>query len=141
MNEDTGDIFSGYGVPVRLRTPEDFSVIRETLGRIGICTIPRDTGVKTLYQSCHILFKRGQYAIIHFLELFALDGRGNNFSNEDRLRRNLITKRLEEWGLLEIINPKLVEECAPQSAITIISYDDKIEGNVKFVEKYKIGRK
>jgi hypothetical protein len=137
MNED---VFNGLGVPVKIGNPDDFLVIKETLERIGICTIPKG-GEKTLYQSCHILFKRGQYAIMHFLELFELDGRGKNFSNEDRLRRNLIANRLQEWGLLEIINPELVKESAPQSSITIIPYDDKLNGSVKFVQKYRIGRK
>lgn len=134
------NVFNGLGVPVVIENPDDFLVIKETLERIGICTIPRG-GEKTLYQSCHILFKRGQYAIMHFLELFELDGRGKNFSNEDRLRRNLIAKRLEEWGLLKIVNPELVMESAPQSSITIIPYDAKMDGSVKFVQKYKIGRK
>lgn len=138
MNNE--DVFKGLGVPISIENPDDFLVIKETLERMGICTIPKG-GEKTLYQSCHILFKRGQYAIMHFLELFELDGRGNNFSNDDRLRRNLIAKRLEEWGLLKILNPELVKESAPQSSITIIPYDSKSDGSVKFVQKYKIGRK
>lgn len=136
MNED---IFEGLGVRVRLKTPDDFLKIKETLERVGICTIK--DGNKTLYQTCHLLHKRGQYAIMLFFELFALDGREANYGHDDILRRNLIVNRLQEWGLLEIIDVDRVREQAPQSSITIIPFEERKLGNVKFVQKYKIGRK
>lgn len=132
------DLFKGLGVRVKLNDPDDFPKIRETLERIGICTVK--DGVKTLWQSCHILHKRGQYAIMLFFELFEMDGRLANYKKDDILRRNLIVTRLEEWGLLEIIDKELIIEMASQSSITIIPYEDRLNGSVRFVQKYKIGK-
>lgn len=135
----SNDVFEGKGVRVKLRNPDDFLIVKESLERIGIL-ISNKEGNKTLYQSCHILHKRGNYAIMHFFELFELDGRASNCKPDDLLRRNLITKRLEEWGLLEVIDKELIQECSAQNSITIVPYEDKMNGSVAFVQKYKIGK-
>lgn len=133
------DVFDGKGVRVKLTHPDDFLIIKESLERIGIL-ISDKAGKKTLYQSCHILHKRGNYAIMHFFELFELDGRKSNCKPDDLLRRNLIARRLEEWGLLEIIDKNSVREYSPQNSIAIVPYDDKMSGAVEFVQKYRIGK-
>lgn len=138
MNNDK-DVFYGKGVRVKLTHPDDFLIIKESLERIGIL-ISNKEGKKTLYQSCHILHKRGNYAIMHFFELFELDGRKSNCKPDDLLRRNLITRRLEEWGLLTIIDKDAVADYAPQNSISIIPYEDKLNGSVGFVQKYRIGK-
>ena len=121
---------------VRLRTREDFLKIKETLTRIGVAS-KKD---KILYQSCHILHKQGRYFIVHFKELFALDGKETNFSEEDRARRNTITNLLAEWDLLDLVDAnKSAENVAPVSQIKIISHRDKDDWNL--VPKYSIGKK
>lgn len=123
-------------VEVRLKNQEDFLKIKETLSRIGVSS-RKD---KTLYQSCHILHKQNKYYIVHFKELFLLDGKQSNFDDSDKGRRNTIAKLLEEWGLLEIISKDLIEEpTAPLNQIKIIAFKDKGEWNL--VAKYTIGRK
>lgn len=123
-------------VEVTLKEPEDFLKVRETLTRIGVAS-RKD---RTLYQSCHILHKQGKYYIVHFKELFALDGKPTNFSDEDRGRRNTITNLLTEWGLVGIVETNSTAEfIVPLSQIKIISHKEKDEWNL--VAKYNIGRK
>ena len=120
---------------IQLNESDDFLKIRETLTRIGISS-RKD---KTLYQSCHILHKRGKYYIVHFKELFKLDGLESNFTNNDLARRNRIAKLLEEWGLCDIVNPDSCEEpVAPMGQIKILPHRDK--KNWKLQPKYHIGR-
>ena len=123
-------------VEVGLKEEEDFLKVRETLTRIGVASRKE----KTLYQSCHILHKQGKYYIVHFKELFALDGKPTNFSDEDTGRRNTITNLLAEWGLITIndIN-STAEPITPLSQIKIISHKEKSEWNL--VAKYNIGKK
>ena len=123
-------------IEVTLREEEDFLKVRETLTRIGVAS-RKD---KTLYQSCHILHKQGKYYIVHFKELFALDGKPTNFSEEDQGRRNTITNLLAEWGLVAIVRDNsTAEPIAPLSQIKIISHKEKDEWNL--VAKYNIGKK
>tara|TARA_Y100001973_G_C5195400_1_gene333895 strand:- start:1418 stop:1825 length:408 start_codon:yes stop_codon:yes gene_type:complete len=121
---------------VELVKEDDFLKVRETLTRIGVAS-RKD---KTLYQSCHILHKRGKYYIVHFKELFGLDGKTTDFTDNDLSRRNAITKLLAEWNLVKIVNDNIKEEpVAPLSQIKIISHKDKDEWNL--VAKYNIGKK
>lgn len=121
---------------VTLKDPEDFLKIKETLTRIGIASKRENT----LYQSCHILHKQGRYAIVHFKELFLLDGKKSDFTDEDKARRNTITNLLEEWELLEIVNPDQTDDpVAPMSSIKILPYKEK--GDWNLVAKYSIGKK
>jgi hypothetical protein len=123
-------------VEVRLSNSEDFLKVRETLTRIGIAS-RKD---KVLYQSCHILHKQKRYFIVHFKELFALDGKPSNFSDEDKARRNTIANLLEQWGLVSLVNPTVVKEnMAPISHVKIISHKEKNEWNLE--SKYNIGKK
>lgn len=130
------DIFSNYGVEVTLGDPEDFLVIKETLTRIGIASIKN----KKLYQSVHLLHKRGRYAIVHFKEMFALDGKPTDFTDQDKGRRNVICSLLEQWKLVTIVKPDIVKEpIVPMSAIKIIPFKEK--GDWQLVAKYNIGKK
>lgn len=123
-------------IEVKLREADDFLKIRETLSRIGVAS-KKD---KTLYQSCHILHKQGRYYILHFKQLFLLDGKKSDFSDEDRARLNTITNLLEEWNLLELVDPKKSEDpVAPLSQIKIISHKEKHDWIL--VTKYNIGKK
>ena len=118
---------------VSLKEPDDFLKIRETLSRIGVASRRE----RKLYQSCHILHKQGRYYIVHFKELFALDGKETNLSENDIARRNSIAKLLNDWGLVEIIgNTDMV---APLSQIKIISFKEKNEWILE--TKYNIGKK
>ena len=121
-------------VEVSLADQEDFLKIRETLTRIGVAS-KKD---KKLYQSCHILHKQGKYYIVHFKELFKLDGKPSDFSDNDRSRRNTIVNLLKEWGLISVIKNDEFEE-APISQIKILSHKEKDEWEL--VPKYNIGRK
>jgi len=128
------DIFRGLGVEVTLKSDDDFLKVRETLTRMGISS-RKD---KKLYQSCHILHKRGRYAIMHFKELFEMDGLESNISDEDIGRRNAISNLLEEWELLDIIEE--IEEDEPIidiRKIKIISHKDKDDWEL--IPKYHIG--
>ena len=118
-----------------LKTDDDFLKIRETLTRIGVAS-RKD---KTIYQSCHILHKQGRYYIVHFKELFALDGKPSNFSDNDRARRNTIANLLSEWGLLSILNDKSETPIAPLSQIKVLPYKEKDDWNL--TAKYNIGKK
>ena len=130
------DIFKGIGVEIDLAEQDDFLKVRETLTRIGVSSRKE----KVLYQSCHILHKQGQYYIVHFKELFALDGKPSNISENDVQRRNAIAKLLEEWGLIKILNPKLLEDnIAPLHQIKIIAFKEKDEWSL--IPKYNIGKK
>jgi hypothetical protein len=121
---------------VRLKQEDDFLKVRETLTRIGVASRKE----KKLYQSCHILHKRGKYYIVHFKELFALDGKPTDFDDSDKGRRNSIANLLAEWGLIEIVVPaQVIEPKAPMSQIKIISYSDK--NNWELITKYNIGVK
>lgn len=130
------DIFRGVGVEISLPTPDNFLKIKETLTRIGIAS-KKD---KKLYQSCHILHKQGRYSILHFKELFILDGKENNFTDEDKARRNTVINLLEEWSLLEVLDSSNIEDpVAPLSQIKILSHKEK--AGWELVSKYNIGRK
>ena len=123
-------------VEVTLNTSEDFLKVKETLTRIGIASV-KD---KKLFQSCHILHKQGKYYIVHFKELFALDGKTTNFSEEDEGRRNTIANLISQWDLVKIVDPKKISQnIAPLSSIKVISYSDKSEWDL--IAKYNIGRK
>lgn len=129
----THDIFNGKGVEIKIGEEDDFLKVKETLTRIGVSS-KKD---KTLYQSCHILHKQGRYAIVHFKELFELDGKFSNFSDEDKERRNAIAKLLDDWGLVRIVDKKQVQPLASLSQIKILPFKDKKEWNL--VAKYSIG--
>lgn len=121
---------------VRLKKEDDFLKVKETLTRIGVAS-RKD---KTLYQSCHILHKRGKYYIVHFKELFALDGKSTDFEDNDLARRNTIANLLAEWGLIEVANKEQsAEPIAPLSQIKIISYKEKDDWAL--TAKYNIGKK
>jgi hypothetical protein len=122
-------------VEVKLGEEDDFLKIRETLTRIGVASY-KD---KKLYQSCHILHKQGHYYIVHFKELFALDGKPTNFSEEDKGRRNTISKLLQEWNLLSILeNDRIKEPTVPLNQIKILPFKEK--ANWELVTKYNIGQ-
>jgi hypothetical protein len=130
------DIFRGVGVEITLNEQDDFLKVRETLTRIGVSSRKE----KVLYQSCHILHKQGRYAIVHFKELFALDGKPSNISENDIQRRNAIAKLLEDWELIKILNPKKIEnDLAPLHQIKIISFREKDDWQL--IAKYNIGKK
>jgi hypothetical protein len=130
------DLFRGVGVEIRLPESDNFLKVKETLTRVGIASRKE----KKLYQSCHILHKQGRYAILHFKELFILDGKENNFSDEDKARRNTIVNLLEEWGLIEIVDPSTSQDpIAPLSQIKVLSHKDKNEWEL--AAKYNIGKK
>ena len=122
-------------VEVTLREPDDFLKVRETLTRIGVASRKE----RKLYQSCHILHKKGQYFIVHFKELFALDGKRTNLSQNDVQRRNRIVQLLCDWGLVEVPNKVTINDTAPLSQIKIISYKEK--GDWDLESKYNIGKK
>ena len=123
----------GQMLEVTLKEPDDFLKIRETLSRIGVASRKE----RKLYQSCHILHKQGRYYIVHFKELFALDGKQTNLSENDIARRNTIAKLLKDWGLVEIQGE--AEPIAPLSQIKIISFKEKNEWSLE--TKYNIGKK
>ena len=122
-------------VEVSLGEPDDFLKVRETLTRIGVASRKE----KKLYQSCHILHKQGRYFIVHFKELFALDGKNTNFSTNDLQRRNRIAQLLSDWGLIGIVDATRVEDLAPLNQIKVLSFKDKDEWTLE--SKYNIGRK
>lgn len=123
-------------VEVKLGKDDDFLKVRETLTRIGVAS-RKD---KVLYQSCHILHKQGKYYIVHFKELFALDGKPSNFSDEDKGRRNAIANLMAEWGLVSLVNVEQTKiPLTPLSQIKILPYKEKDEWEL--VAKYNIGRK
>ena len=122
-------------VEVNLSEPDDFLKVRETLTRRGVASRKE----KKLYQSCHILHKQGKYYIVHFKELFALDGKSANLSLNDVQRRNRIIQLLSDWGLISIKKPDTIVDVAPLSQIKVLSYKDK--GGWNLESKYNIGKK
>jgi hypothetical protein len=124
-------------VEVTLKEQDDFLKVRETLTRIGVAS-KKD---KTLFQSCHILHKKGQYYVVHFKELFALDGKPTDISENDLSRRNAIVNLLEDWGLVKVVNKKQTETPTPifLSQVKILSHKEKNEWQL--VPKYNIGKK
>jgi hypothetical protein len=122
-------------IEVKLNEPDDFLKIRETLSRIGIASKKE----KTLYQSCHILHKQSKYYLVHFKELFLLDGKRSDFTEEDKARRNTIANLLHEWELLDLVNEKKSSSpTAPLSQVKIISHKEKNDWNL--IAKYTIGK-
>ena len=122
-------------VEISLGEPDDFLKVRETLTRIGVASRKE----KKIYQSCHILHKQGRYYIVHFKELFALDGKHANLTVNDVQRRNRIVQLLVDWGLVEIINADKIQDIAPLNQIKVLSYKDK--GDWILETKYNIGSK
>ena len=118
---------------VSLKEPDDFLKVRETLSRIGVASRKE----RKLYQSCHILHKQGRYFIVHFKELFALDGKKTNLSMNDIARRNTIANLLKDWGLVELVGN--ADEVAPLSQIKVLSFSEKSEWILE--TKYNIGKK
>ena len=122
-------------VEVVLKEPDDFLKVRETLTRIGVASRKE----KKIYQSCHILHKRGKYYVVHFKELFALDGKPTNITTNDVQRRNRIAKLLSDWGLIDIAREEEVADLAPLNQIKVLSFKDK--GDWTLESKYNIGKK
>ena len=122
-------------IEVKLNEPDDFLKVRETLTRIGVASRKE----KKLYQSCHILHKQGKYYIVHFKELFALDGKKANLSVNDVQRRNRIVQLLSDWGLVGVLSSDSIKDIAPLNQIKVISYKDK--GDWILETKYNIGKK
>lgn len=123
-------------VEVTLPEPDNFLKVRETLTRIGVASKQQNT----LFQSCHILHKQGKYYIVHFKELFALDGKPTNFDDEDRGRRNTIANLLDDWSLVDLVdNDKSADPLAPLNRIKILAHRDKEDWEL--VPKYNIGKR
>ena len=122
-------------VEVHLNEPDDFLKVRETLTRIGVASRKE----KKLYQSCHILHKQGRYYIVHFKELFALDGKHANLTVNDVQRRNRIARLLADWGLISVVKPDSVSDIAPLNQIKVLAYKDN--GELVLEQKYNIGKK
>ena len=133
--EPTVDWSQDQMVEVLLNEPDDFLKVRETLTRIGVASRKE----KKLYQSCHILHKQGRYFIVHFKELFALDGKHANLTVNDVQRRNRITRLLADWGLISVVKEDSVSDIAPLNQIKVLSYKDKTEWILE--QKYNIGSK
>ena len=122
-------------IEVRLSEPDDFLKVRETLTRIGVASRKE----KKLYQPCHILHKQGKYYIVHFKELFALDGKFANLTVNDVQRRNRITRLLADWGLISVVKEDSIQDIAPLNQIKVLPYKDKHEWSLE--QKYNIGKK
>ena len=122
-------------VEVVLNEPDDFLKVRETLTRIGVASRKE----RKLYQSCHILHKQGRYYLVHFKELFALDGKHANLTVNDVQRRNRIVKLLSDWGLISVVNESAIVDIAPLNQIKVLAYKDKDEWILE--QKYNIGKK
>ena len=135
MSEDSFNWSPEQMLEVTLKQPDDFLKIRETLSRIGVAS-RKD---KTLFQSCHILHKQGKYYIVHFKELFALDGKKATLVENDVQRRNTIAVLLQDWNLLNIVKQEASTNKAPLSQIKIIAFKEKGEWNLQ--AKYNIGKK
>ena len=135
MNELDNSWHPENMLEVQLKEPDDFLKVRETLTRIGVAS-RKD---KKLFQSCHILHKQGRYFIVHFKELFALDGKEANLTENDIERRNTIAQLLGDWGLIAIINTTVAEKKAPLSQIKVLSFKEKGEWDLQ--AKYNIGKK
>lgn len=132
---ETENLFKGLGIPIILEDPENFLKVRETLSRIGIAS----KADKRLFQSCHIFHKRGNYAIMHFKEMFAMDGKSNTMTRDDIKRRNAIVKLLEEWKLVRPLTKISDEDVGTLSTIKVLAYSEKSDWEL--VPKYSIGKK
>ena len=135
MSENTIDWSPEQMLEVTIKQPDDFLKVRETLTRIGVAS-RKD---KTLFQSCHILHKQGRYYIVHFKELFALDGKRANLTQNDVQRRNRIIQLLTDWGLIRVVNEKKITDIAPLNQIKVLAYKEKHEWILE--TKYNIGKK
>ena len=135
MNELDNSWHPEKMLEVQLKEPDDFLKVRETLTRIGVAS-RKD---KKLFQSCHILHKQGRYFIVHFKELFALDGKFANFSENDIERRNTIAQLLSDWGLITILHKENAENKAPLSQIKVLAFKGKSDWDLQ--AKYNIGKK
>ena len=135
MNELDNSWHPEKMLEVQLKEPDDFLKVRETLTRIGVAS-RKD---KKLFQSCHILHKQGRYFIVHFKELFALDGKEANLTENDIERRNTIAQLLGDWGLIAIINNTVAEKKAPLSQIKVLAFKEKNDWDLQ--AKYNIGKK
>lgn len=134
MNND--DLFKGLGIEVKLRNPDDFLKVRETLERIGVAS----ERTKTLYQSCHILHKRGRYAICHFKEMFVFDGKPSSFDEEDFARRNTVANLLASWDLVILVDPSRSQYPGTDlRLVKIIPFKDR--NNWTLARKYNLGKK
>ena len=122
-------------IEITLNEPDDFLKVRETLTRIGVASRKE----KKIYQSCHILHKQGRYFLVHFKELFALDGKHANLTSNDVQRRNRIAQLLVDWGLVGIVSSDIIQDVAPLNQIKVLSYKDK--GDWILETKYNIGSK
>jgi len=130
------DIFRGCGIEIELKNSDDFLKVRETLTRIGILSFAK----KTITQSCHILHKQGRYVILHFKEMFKLDGKNSSFDEYDIARRNTIVNMLADWGLIKVLDPeKIKSPLARPGEVRVISFKEKENWNL--VSKYQIGAK
>jgi hypothetical protein len=121
-------------IEVKLRKTDNFLLVKETLTRIGVLSKQKNA----LFQSCHILHKQGKFYIVHFKELFILDGKASTIDENDIKRRNTIAKLLEEWELVDIVNPEVIDECSPMSQIKVVPYSEK--EYYELVPKYTIGK-
>ena len=135
MSEEIISWSQGDMLEVTIKQPDDFLKVRETLTRIGVA-IRKD---KTLYQSCHILHKQGKYYIVHFKELFALDGKKSTLSENDIQRRNTITLLLQDWSLVDVVKKEMTESKAPLSQIKVLPFKEKKDWTLS--AKYNIGKK
>lgn len=128
------DIFNGVGVEIKLKNSDDFLKVKETLTRIGVLSLKNNT----LYQSCHILHKRGRYVILHFKELFVLDGKNADLTEEDYIRRDSVANLLDEWGLIEVVDKSKLNNLDLKQ-LKIVPFKEK--NKWKLETKYSIGRK
>ena len=135
MTEPIYDWSQDKMVEIFLSEPDDFLKVRETLTRIGVASRKE----KKLYQSCHILHKQGRYFIVHFKELFALDGKNTNLTINDVQRRNRIIKLISDWGLVQVSSEDAIADIAPLNQIKVLAYKDKPEWVLE--QKYNIGKK
>ena len=135
MTEPIYDWSQDKMVEIFLSEPDDFLKVRETLTRIGVASRKE----KKLYQSCHILHKQGRYFIVHFKELFALDGKNTNLTINDVQRRNRIIKLISDWGLVEVSSEDAIADIAPLNQIKVLAYKDKPDWVLE--QKYNIGKK
>ena len=135
MTEPIYDWSQDKMVEIFLSEPDDFLKVRETLTRIGVASRKE----KKLYQSCHILHKQGRYFIVHFKELFALDGKNTNLTINDVQRRNRIVKLISDWGLVEVSSEDAIADIAPLNQIKVLAYKDKPDWVLE--TKYNIGKK
>ena len=133
MSDNHVDLFRGVGVPVKLKKKENYLVVKETLERIGVS--PKNK--KVLYQSCHILHKNEQYIIAHFKELFKLDNLKSDVSEEDILRRNAIINLLQEWDLIEVLDPAKIEQKMKITGLKILRYDERDDWDL--IPKFNTG--